>query len=404
MVGSSRFTKLLQRRLTVLWRDQPSQSDIEELQANTERVGLVIRLRWAIVFAIVTFSVLGVGIYWIGGKASVLAPHMVIPAVALTLVLVYNWFYQRTYKQFANLAVFNVVQLMLDIAVVTVLIYYSGGVYSWFDAMYFLFVLEGALILPTRRQVWMVAGVTVAAYVGVVALIGFRLLPAMPMPFVANDLQLNASYVAVRALWTVTVILGTATVGEEFVRAIRERQERLVSLSVHDQRTGLYDRAHIRRELAIEIERSKRFGRGVSVVLADIDQFEQFNTLFGTDAGNRMIDLIAAELRRMTDVDGVEPSLIAAARYGGEEFALLVPEVAGADGTSGAEIAEHVRTSISSILDDDRSVTVSVGLAVFPRDGRTASELFSAADAALVRAAAQGGNRVIAGRPAAETP
>jgi diguanylate cyclase (GGDEF)-like protein len=88
---------------------------------------------------------------------------------------------------------------------------------------------------------------------------------------------------------------------------------------------------------------------------------------------------------------------VLAARYGGEEFALLVPE--RAESSSESElVAERVRTTAASARDDDRSVTISVGVAAFPRDGRTASELLSAADAALERAAADGGNRVVAGR------
>jgi diguanylate cyclase (GGDEF)-like protein len=399
-----RLSKAMQRRLMVLWRDQPSQSDIEALEANTERVGLVIRLRWAIVGAIVVFSVLGVSIYAIGGQVGLLWRQMIIPALALVLVLVYNWYYQRTYRQFANLAVFNVAQLLLDIAVVTVLIYYSGGVYSWFDAMYYLFVLEAALILPSRREVWWVAGAAIVAYVSVLWLVWAHALPHMPMPFVHNDLQLVGSYVAVRALWTVTVILGTAMVGELFVRTMWDRTARLVEQSIRDLRTGLYDRAFVRRELGVEIERASRFHLGVSVVLADIDHFEHFNRLFGTDAGNRIIDRIAEVLRRVAGVDLPEPTLIMPARYGGEEFALIVPEDGHSPGDEAGPLAERLRAEIAALLDEDRSVTVSVGVAVYPRDGRNASELLGAADAALVRAAAEGGNRVVIGRPFSERP
>jgi diguanylate cyclase (GGDEF)-like protein len=397
-VDAGRLSKAMQRRLMVLWRDQPSQSDIEALEANTERVGLVIKLRWAIVGAIVIFSVLGISIYAIGGQVNLLWHQMVVPALALVLVLVYNSYYQRTYQQFANLAIFNVAQLLLDVAVVTVMIYYSGGVYSWFDAMYFLFVLEAALILPTRREVWWVAGAAILAYVSVLALVGASILPHMAMPFVDNKLPWIPSYVIVRGLWTVTVISGTAVVGEMFVRTMRERTAILVDQSIRDLRTGLYDRPFMRHELAAEIERSNRFHRGVSLIMADIDHFEHFNELFGTDAGNRMIDLIGAVMRRMARVDAPEPSLIVPARYGGEEFALVVPEDPGAPGAQAAMLAERLRTEIAAILDDDRSVTVSVGVAVFPRDGKTASEMIGAADAALVRAAGQGGNRVLSGR------
>jgi len=392
----------MQRRLMVLWRDQPSQSDIEALEANTERVGLVIRVRWAIVGAIIVFSALGAGVYTIGGQAPLLWRQMTIPAVALLLVLVYNAYYQRTYRQFGNLALFNAGQLLLDIAVVTVLVYYSGGVYSWFDAMYYLFVLEAALILPKRHEVWWVAGAAVLAYVGVLGGVWSGVLPHVGMPFVHNDLQTNGSYVTVRALWTVTVIFGTAMVGDLFVHSIRERTASLVQQATRDLRTGLYDRAYVRREVAVEIERARRFHRGLSVVLADIDNFEHFNEVFGTDAGNRMIDRIAVVLRRVAGCESSEPCLVIAARYGGEEFALVIPEDGSAMLTDALPMAERLRAEIAQILDEDRSVSVSVGVASYPRDGRTASELLSSADAALVRAAAEGGNRVAVGRPASD--
>jgi diguanylate cyclase (GGDEF)-like protein len=398
-----RLNKALQRRLTIMWRDQPSQSDIEELAANVERVGLVIRLRWAIVAAIVVFSVFGIGIYALAGQASELAPRMIVPGVALLLVLVYNTYYQRTYRSFGNVAIFNAAQLVLDILVVTVLVYYSGGVYSWFDALYYLFVLEAALILPSHREVWGVAGLAAGAYVLVVGLVWAGVLPHMAMPFVSNDLQAAGSYVAVRALWTITVVLGAATVGGLFTRATRERTAALAKHSVHDSRTGLYNRAYFRRELAVEIERARRFRRGVSVIMADIDDFAHFNELFGMEAGNRMIDLIAGVVSEAAGCAGGEPCLVIAARYGGEEFALLLPEETEST-EEGELMAERLRAGIASALDDDRSVTVSVGVAGFSRDGRTASELLGAADAALVRAADEGGNRVVVGRSDAARP
>jgi diguanylate cyclase (GGDEF)-like protein len=394
------LNKALQRRLTILWRDQPSQGDIEELAANVERVGLVIKLRWATVAAIAVFSALGIGIYGLAGQAPALAPRMIIPGLALLLVLVYNSYFQRTYHSFGNLAIFNTVQLVLDILVVTVLVYYSGGIYSWFDALYYLFVLEAALILPNPREVWGVAGIAAGAYVLVAGLVFFGVLPHMAMPFVHNDLQGVGSYVAVRVLWTLTVIFGAATVGGLFTRATRERVAALAKQSVFDSRTGLYDRAYFRRELGMELERAKRFSRGVSVIVADIDGFAHFNELFGTDAGNRMIELIAGAVREVSGCADAEPCLVVAARYGGEEFALLVPEESES-GTAGEAMAERLREAAASVLDEDRSVTVSVGVARYSRDGRTASELLAAADAALVRAADEGGNRVVVGRPEA---
>lgn len=394
---TGRLNKALMRRMTILWRDQPSQSDIEELEANVERVGLVIRLRWAIVAVIAVFSAAGIGVYALAGQAAALAPSMIVPAIALLLVLVYNSYFQRNYRSFGNLAVFNSAQLVLDILVVTILVYYSGGVYSWFDALYYLFVLEAALILSSRREVWGIAAFAAGAYMLVVGLVYWNLLPHMAMPFVSNDLQRMDSYVAVRALWTLTVILGAATVGGLFANATRDRIAALARQSVRDSRTGLFDRAYLRRELTLEIERARRFSRSVSIVVADIDGFAHFNEVFGVGAGNRMIEEIAGAVRSVSGCDSAEPCLVAAARYGGEEFALLVSEDSDSS-KDGESMAERLREAVALTLDDDRSVTVSVGVARYPRDGRSASELLSAAEAALARAAAQGGNRVVSGR------
>jgi diguanylate cyclase (GGDEF)-like protein len=114
-----------------------------------------------------------------------------------------------------------------------------------------------------------------------------------------------------------------------------------------------------------------------------------------------MIALVADVLRRVSGTEGADPSLVVAARYGGEEFALIVPEEGSAPRVEAVPLAERLRAEIAAILDEDRSVSVSVGVASYPRDGRTAAELLSAADAALVQAARQGGNRVVIGRPVA---
>jgi len=205
-----KLSKALARRLTVSWREQPNQYDIEALDANIARVGLVIRVRWAIVAALVVFSVIGGGVYALAGSFGDMWRQMVVPGLALGFVLLYNAYYQTSYRRFANIAVFNVIQLLLDIAVVTVLIYYSGGVYSWFSAMYLLFVLEAALILPSRTQVFAIAAGAWAAYVSVLSLVFLGVLPHVSMPFVHNDLQTAGSYVAVRSLWELTILGGAA--------------------------------------------------------------------------------------------------------------------------------------------------------------------------------------------------
>jgi diguanylate cyclase (GGDEF)-like protein len=288
--------------------------------------------------------------------------------------------------------VFNVAQLLADILVVTVLIHYSGGAYSWFYAMYLLFVLEAAMILPTRRGVWAIAGSAMFAYATVLLLEYARLMATVQMPFVGDELSFSASYVAVRALWTLTVVGGTAAIGIMLMDEVRGREARLVAQSIVDAHTGLFNREYLRRQLALEIERSKRFERGVTLVMADIDGFDRFNSAFGYEAGQEMLLRVAGALREAVGEDEDELALIA--RYGGEEFAVVVPEAAPGACQAGSRLAERLRAAVEAVRDEDRSVTVSVGLACYPGDGRTASELISGADAALSAAAEAGGNTV----------
>ncbi len=344
--------------------------------------------------ALAVFSVFGAGIYAVGGQVGNLWGQMLIPGAGLLFVLVYNVFFQRNYREFANVALFNVAQLLLDIAVVTVIIYYSGGVYSWFDAMFFLFVLEAALILPSVRQVWLIAAAAAAAYAAVLSFVLLRVLPRMPMPFVDSHLQLVTSYVAVHALWTMTVIFGAATVGTLFMRENRRRIDALVTMSVRDSRTGLFDRSFLRRELGAELGRAKRYVRGVSVVIADIDRFADFNRTFGVDAGNRMLETVARVVREVAADGGSGSCQATAARWGGEEFALVVAED-GQDPVLAESLAQHLRRAVGETRDEDRSVTVSVGVSAFPAGGLSTSELLSTAEAAAASAASLGGDRVV---------
>ncbi len=398
-MNPGRLTKAFARRIRISWRQQPNQSDIDALDANVALVGLVVRVRWAIVAALVAFSIVGAAVYTADGSFGGIWRRMIVPAAALGCVLLYNTYYQLNYRRFANIGVFNVVQLVLDIVVASLLIYYSGGVYSWFAGMYLLFVLEAALILPTAIQVSSIAVAAWLSYSAVLALVYFRVLPHTTMPFVNNDLQYARSYVIVRSLWELTVLGGAAGVGTMLMRAVRAREQRLAAESVLDARTGLFNRVYYRAELAREVERARRHHRGVSVVLADIDGFERFNTMFGVDAGNAMLVAVADAMRAVVGpASSGEAHLVTVARYGGEEFALVVPEIAPGESSEGVAFAEGMRVRVGAVRDEDRSVTVSIGVSAYPSDGRTAAELIGAADSALSAAKRAGGNRVVAGR------
>ncbi|MBE0477463.1 MAG: GGDEF domain-containing protein [Coriobacteriia bacterium] len=401
----SRIVKSIARRAMVSWREQPTQQDIEALQANIARVGLVIRIRWSLVAALALFSVLGGSVYLRDVRFSELLENMLVPAVALVFVLAYNTFYQATYRRLGNIAFLNHAQLLFDMVVATVLIHYSGGVYSWFATIYLLIILEGAFILPNRRHVWFLALASAVMYGSLVWSEYLGLLAHVDMPFVGNELARNPTFVAVRYLWQLTVMFGTAMLSTLLVSSARETEDELRSRVMLDARTGLYNRRYFQMALAREVERAQRTGCSVSVILVDINQFTAFNELFGIDAGDRMLCAIADAARSAVDASaGARAALDTVCRYGGEEFAAIVADSGrrSAERRDPLALAQDLRERVAALRVDGGSVTVSVGMAAYPRDADSPERLLSAADAALSAATAEGGNRVIVASGGAE--
>jgi diguanylate cyclase (GGDEF)-like protein len=399
-VSPGRLQKRLARSLVVSWREQPTRYDIEALQANIRRVGLVIRVRWMLLFVLAFYSVVGGFLYTRHIAISELVSLMMVPALALGFVVLYNTFYSLNYRRLGNIAVWNNLQLGLDALVVTVLVYFSGGVNSWFWTMYALFILEAAAILPRSRDAWLHA-VFSCLLLGLIEwaeFVGF--LEHKVIPFTSSDFYQNVVFVGVRYLWQVTVLLGMATVSTLIIGTLRKELASRLSQRIVDDATGLYSRQYFTKALAAEARRAQRDVRPLHVLLIDVDRFGEFNERFGIDAGDRMIVALAQMMAKAVVPTGERTetgNLVA--RYGGEEFCVLLSEVAdqGEPFTrdSALAFAERIRESAAKATVDDACVTVSIGLASYPADGHTPDELLDAADAALSCAIEMGGNRVV---------
>ena len=144
-------------------------------------------------------------------------------------------------------------------------------------------------------------------------------------------------------------------------------------LAVTDPLTGLSNYRTLINVMESEIQRSRRTGRPFAILLLDLDGLKAINDQHGHLVGSRAICRLANVLRVHSR------AMDTAARYGGDEFAVVLPE-------AGEEAATSVSRRICERLARDGEfpqVTVSVGAAVFPRDGETIDALFNAADRAL---------------------
>jgi diguanylate cyclase (GGDEF)-like protein/PAS domain S-box-containing protein len=177
--------------------------------------------------------------------------------------------------------------------------------------------------------------------------------------------------------------------GIEVAHDITERklmEEGLRTFAERDFLTGLFNRRMLFNFLDIELQRAKRYGRPVSLLMIDIDEFKRVNDRFGHDTGDRVLKAMAKIIGstiRESDVF---------ARYGGEEFVILSPETS----LSGAKIlAEKIRETLEShSFDEAGTVTLSIGVTSY-HDSDTADTLIKRADDALYLGKQQGRNRSI---------
>jgi diguanylate cyclase (GGDEF)-like protein len=183
---------------------------------------------------------------------------------------------------------------------------------------------------------------------------------------------------------------------EQATGSLRAANERLEKLAITDGLTGLYNHRYFHERLALEVERVKRSGTPLGLLMIDVDHFKHYNDVHGHPAGDQVLAQVArllSEGRRANDL---------VARYGGEEFALLLVDTRK---VAAVEIAERLRAAVAAYefphreTQPGRRLTISLGVAAGPEDAGDARMLLQAADDALYRAKHAGRNTVsVAGR------
>ncbi len=166
-----------------------------------------------------------------------------------------------------------------------------------------------------------------------------------------------------------------------------------------DGLTKLFNHRYYQDSMDRELKRADRYGDPVSILLTDIDKFKSFNDTYGHQVGDQVLAQTAkllADLARESDIP---------CRYGGEEFVLILPQT-GKRGA--AQMAERLRSAVENAVyktsKGDLRVTLSVGVACFPDDGREKGVLVKLADEALYRAKQGGRNRVELAQPDGASP
>ncbi len=170
----------------------------------------------------------------------------------------------------------------------------------------------------------------------------------------------------------------------------RRAYESLRQIALTDSLTKLYNRHHFAEMLQREFDTAQRYGTPLACIMIDIDHFRHFNNRYGHAIGDWVLQGVAQLL--MENVRRVD----VVARYGGEEFVILLP-------MSNLTAATETATRLRQLVENQRwespagplKITISLGVAAFPEAAvDRAEDLVDYADQALLRAKANGRNRV----------
>lgn len=165
--------------------------------------------------------------------------------------------------------------------------------------------------------------------------------------------------------------------------------EEISRLAITDPLTGVFNVRRLESVLSDEISRARRYQRPISFLMIDVDNLKAYNDTLGHQQGDAVLTAVAGILDANTrKVDKVF-------RYGGDEFCIVLPET---DHTDAVIVAEKVRRAVFEHRfpgEFQEGITISLGLASFPRDTGDAGELIKKADIALYAAKQKGRNSVV---------
>ena len=177
--------------------------------------------------------------------------------------------------------------------------------------------------------------------------------------------------------------------------SLQQANKEIAILSITDPLTGSYNRAYLSEQLPVEIKRSRRYKRHLSIILCDIDDFKQVNDRFGHQAGDAVLKEFVRRGRELIrkDMDWI-------VRYGGEEFLFVLPDT---HIEGGSHMAERLRANLSKKIFEfngkEMVIEASFGVTGFgpdtPDDKVRPDHMIGVADRSLYQAKNNGKNMVV---------
>lgn len=166
-------------------------------------------------------------------------------------------------------------------------------------------------------------------------------------------------------------------------------QDLLLSQVTHDPLTGLLNRLLLEPRLVLEIKRASQNKTNLAVILIDLDLFKNVNDKYGHQAG----DTVLIEFAKILNLSFRKDDTVY--RYGGEEFLIILPDINSNDAYQMAEnLRKRIKKNLINYNHHKISITISLGVSIYPENGMDAKSIISAADDALYQAKQDGRDQV----------
>ena len=181
-----------------------------------------------------------------------------------------------------------------------------------------------------------------------------------------------------------SVLIGTV----QNISSIRQAEERITNLAFYDTLTKLNSRSSFNKKLQELIVSCKRKTEKFALLYLDLDNFKNINDSYGHDVGDQLLKEVANRLRTLLREADF------ASRLGGDEFCLIINDVT--DNLSAANVAQRCLEVLSqpiALAEREISPHASIGIAIYPHDGKDANFLIKAADTAMYEAKNKGKNQ-----------
>lgn len=162
-------------------------------------------------------------------------------------------------------------------------------------------------------------------------------------------------------------------------------------LAIRDGLTSLFNKGHFMELLKLECKRSIRHEKVFSLLMVDIDYFKNYNDKFGHVAG----DIVLKNLSQKLD-EFLKDKAAVISRFGGEEFCIILPGLSKKEAQETAQdLCQQIESTKIVLRRQQTTITVSIGVAFFPKDASDEVELIMNADKAMYKAKQSGRNRVV---------